>query len=199
MLDDAYNYLRLRGLNGRHYTTAFPPNKGSSTLPNGRSVMDSSPTRANPGDGYQDGSQPNLFVWSASDEGGLKRLAGVYGDHIRTLNPAMREDTYLKNLAFTLSEKRTLLPWKGFTVAASLQALTTKLEAQSSKPVRSSTPNDLGFIFTGQGAQWNAMGRELFSYPEFKKSLLDAEAYIWDLGCTWSLIGTDFWFREVYS
>ena len=58
------------------------------------------------------------------------------------------------------------------------------------KPTRSGEPARLGFVFTGQGAQWFAMGRELLdAYPTFRATLLEAERYLIELGATWSLTG----------
>jgi acyl transferase domain-containing protein len=43
-------------------------------------------------------------------------------------------------------------------------------------------------VFTGQGAQWYAMGRELIEpYPVFKATLFEAESYLNDFGTDWSL------------
>ncbi|KAL8887313.1 MAG: hypothetical protein Q9215_005100 [Flavoplaca cf. flavocitrina] len=45
------------------------------------------------------------------------------------------------------------------------------------------------FVFTGQGAQWYAMGRELMhTYPVYTESLLLANDVLASHGCEWSLI-----------
>lgn len=54
-------------------------------------------------------------------------------------------------------------------------------------------PEDLqlGFVFTGQGAQWHAMGRELYGvngYAVYKAALERADRCIRKLGSPWSLI-----------
>lgn len=47
----------------------------------------------------------------------------------------------------------------------------------------------LGFIFTGQGAQWARMGMELHQYDIFQSSLESAEAVFREqLKCLWSVI-----------
>jgi acyl transferase domain-containing protein/NADPH:quinone reductase-like Zn-dependent oxidoreductase len=44
-------------------------------------------------------------------------------------------------------------------------------------------------VFTGQGAQWYAMGRELITtYPVFGASIKEADAILKDLGADWSLM-----------
>lgn len=57
------------------------------------------------------------------------------------------------------------------------------------KPVRSNKPPNIGFVFTGQGAQWWAMGRELiWAYPIFRDTLVEAERCLIEFGATYSLI-----------
>ena len=58
------------------------------------------------------------------------------------------------------------------------------------KPRRSSKRPRLGFVFTGQGAQWHAMGRELIDqYPVFKATLIEVERQLKSFGASWSLLG----------
>ena len=137
--------------------------------------------------------RPRVFVWSASDEAGTTRTASAYQDHLSTLlsTHAGDKDDYLDNLAFTLSNKRSNLPWKSFLVAESIEDLHQNLFSTISKPIRSSKPPGLGFVFTGQGAQWHAMGRELTSYPAYKSSLQQSDSILKNIGCEWSLFGRD--------
>ncbi|CAL3963027.1 unnamed protein product, partial [Diplocarpon coronariae] len=47
----------------------------------------------------------------------------------------------------------------------------------------------IGFIFTGQGAQWSAMGRELYEqYPIFKSTMDACEDCLVEFGATFSLL-----------
>lgn len=58
------------------------------------------------------------------------------------------------------------------------------------KALSSQSPR-IGYVFSGQGAQWYAMGRELIvAYPAFRNALEEADAHPRDLGATWSLLGT---------
>ena len=98
-------------------------------------------------------------------------------------------EVYMDDLAFTLSNKRSMLPWKAFIVASSIQELGQNLTRNLSKPVRSSTAPTLSFVFTGQGAQWAGMGGELLAYSVFEASLRRSERYLKALGCEWALIG----------
>ena len=132
-----------------------------------------------------------LFVWSASDEEGLKRLSTVYESHLSQLciTDKGEEDEYLENLSYTLSQKRSSLPWKSFAIADTISNLRQRLSSQLSKPKRSSAAPTISFIFNGQGAQWPRMGRELFCYPTFQTSMRDSELYLERVGCTWALTG----------
>jgi acyl transferase domain-containing protein len=67
-------------------------------------------------------------------------------------------------------------------------------EALSEKPAatRVATDGGLGFIFTGQGAQWARMGMELVHYPVFRQSLELADAHMKKLGSAWSALGKHF-------
>jgi acyl transferase domain-containing protein len=86
-----------------------------------------------------------------------------------------------------LSECRSRLSWKTYAVASTADELVSILEQGVPKPLRASQVPSLGFVFTGQGAQWYAMGRELLCYATFRQSLEAATAYLESEGCTWNL------------
>ncbi|ERF74612.1 hypothetical protein EPUS_00742 [Endocarpon pusillum Z07020] len=219
VMEDARHYLSARSIMGKHCTVERPPDArelsaryatvrdsfvndslnssalSNGSLPNGSKSLwchqsnsnhsvDSSPSR--------NLSRPRLFVWSASDEAGLKRQAMVYCDHFSELPSAAKSepDKYIEDLAYTLATKRSRLPWKSYVTASSLSDLQSDLLGKLSKPVRSTSgaPPQLGFVFTGQGAQWHAMGRELLTYPVFECALRHSDMYLKELGCKWSLI-----------
>lgn len=192
VLDDAYNYLRLRSLHGKHCTAVHPPRP--STFDAVRNEASPVLNGADQGRAKKLNSevQPRLFVWSASEQSGLNRLAMVYHDHLKNLPSHKEESEYIADLAYTLSEKRSRMPWKSFTVAKSLDELIQHLEQGLTKPVRSTRTPKIGFVFTGQGAHWHAMGRELLKHSVFRESLEKAECAFRSLGSTWLLIGTFF-------
>jgi acyl transferase domain-containing protein len=129
------------------------------------------------------------LVLSSFDEDGIQRLALRYRDHLVAKSLAItNEASYLDDLCYTLSSKRTLFTWRASIVANSLASLTESLGSRFN-PVRSATNPRLAFIFTGQGAQWHAMGRELLAYPTFRESFNAAGEYLKELGCSWPLIG----------
>ncbi|RCI07613.1 hypothetical protein L249_1652 [Ophiocordyceps polyrhachis-furcata BCC 54312] len=94
----------------------------------------------------------------------------------------------MNNLSFTLDVHRGHLPWRAFAVVRSPTEL-LDLDSLVSNPVRArpKAPR-LGFVFSGQGGQWVAMGRELLRYSSFKQDILCAGEYLRGLGCPWSAI-----------
>lgn len=63
--------------------------------------------------------------------------------------------------------------------------------ALSSRPqiCKASTKPTIGFIFTGQGAHWAGMGRELLN----TYSMNDMNEYISQLGAPYDVIGTIYY------
>lgn len=186
VLDDAYHYLQARDLKGRHVTQAHP-----SAIPTVNADQPIILVQAN-GVRHESSKNPNptclpkVLVWSASDENGLQRLASVYEAHLSNITTF--PEGYLDDLAYTLSEKRSRLTWRSYAIAASLEQLKFSLKEGLPSPLRSLKQPRLCFIFTGQGAQWFGMGRELLRYPVFQKCLEDAGTFFRNLGCSWCLM-----------
>ena len=130
-----------------------------------------------------------IFVWSSFDEAGIKRLTSTLLEHLgRKARGRFDEEAYLHDLSYTLAIKRTSFPWRSYAISDSLDSLCDSLQSRVSKPFRTINSPDLGYVFTGQGAQWHAMGREMMCYPVFKSSLFESTICLLQLGCTWSLI-----------
>ncbi len=130
-----------------------------------------------------------IFVLSSFDEAGVQRLAQAYRNHLLSKSLKLEnEDTYLDDLNYTLACKRTSFVWRTSIIASSISSLAQALESHP-KPVRSGSNARIGFVFTGQGAQWYAMGRGLLEYPVFRQSLVDAGLYLLQLRCPWNLMG----------
>ena len=194
VLDDAYHYLEQHGLHGNHKTRKSPPLK--ATLLKSRDLMISSNvgtmTEVDNVKEVKDFgfASPKILVWSAADADGIQRLAQVYDDHLVKLAylDSDQAQIYLERIAFTLATRRSSLPWKSFSIASSLadmQGLAKKI----SNPVRENAKKGLAFVFSGQGAQWPQMGKELLCFPIFRNSLADADAYLLLLNCKWSVMG----------
>jgi acyl transferase domain-containing protein len=132
--------------------------------------------------GNHSGISPQLFVLSSFDQDGISRLSNAYKEYL----PRLHETLY--NLSYTLAAKRSQFNWRAAIVADSVDSLQ---EALSEKPTatRVATDGGLGFIFTGQGAQWAQMGMGLVHYPVFRQSLELADAHMRKLGSPWSALG----------
>ncbi|KAK2872003.1 hypothetical protein FQN49_002639 [Arthroderma sp. PD_2] len=209
ILEDAHSYLKSHNLPGIHRTvdarptkpyienlllqfTALKPSNGTlkagpTLQANGRSVN---------GEEVHSNTEieepsPLLFPLSAFDEDGVMRNAESLSTHLKAL-PLMDKDTearYLSDLSYTLCKSRSEFAWRSCCISSTLSELVDSLGAGLPKPFRASKTRALGFIFTGQGAQWHAMGRELFIYPTFRTSIELADTYLKSLGSSWSLLG----------
>ncbi|KFY82216.1 hypothetical protein V498_08637, partial [Pseudogymnoascus sp. VKM F-4517 (FW-2822)] len=194
ILDDAYHYLQSRGLKGNHTTSPRSMlgegmqrplllGQGGKIVEEEEEAILSYTTSVL--------ARPRIFKVSANEEKLAVTLARNFAEHLATIptNTIDTDTAYLDNLAYTLHTRRTTLPWTVAVVASSIPELATKLAADGIKPTRraAETPK-LGFVFTGQGAQWAGMGRELLSYPVFKAVVSKADGILASLGAPWSLL-----------
>lgn len=181
ILEDAASYLSRTGLNGRHCTTSRLETLANGELSNGKFTN---------GTVDHDHPNPKVFVISSNDKEGVSRNVERLSCYLST-KEHNAGPTFLDRLSYTLATKRSVLPWKSFAVASSLSELTKALSPDAlAMPLRSSSTSDprLAFVFTGQGAQWYAMGQGLSIFPAFKASMDASERMLRsDLGCPWSL------------
>ncbi|KAB8239754.1 uncharacterized protein BDW43DRAFT_259102 [Aspergillus alliaceus] len=189
ILDDAFHYLKERNLAGNHNTRIESSTPLSQSTDSGISLDE--------GDSLlkKDGTaKKKLFVFSSPEQDGLARMAQTYVEFIRSnssLNDSelpLEKSTEMAALAYTLSERRTIFDWRSFAIAGSMESLAESLERTLPKISRAVKSPSCAFVFTGQGAQWFAMGRELQDYEVFKDSITAANEYISSLGCTWSVL-----------
>lgn len=119
-------------------------------------------------------------------------------EHLRGLT-LDDERAYMRHLAFTLGQRRSELSWKAAYLASSKKELIEELEKGQGTPQQATGQPRLGFVFTGQGAQWYAMGRELVEgYPVFKAALLEADQCLKDFGAEWSILGISHLLRVIF-
>lgn len=136
-----------------------------------------------------DEAPSQLFVLSTNDQEGVPRMRDALGGYLASKageNSVADDERLLRDLSHTLASKRTHHAWRAYTIADSPSTLQNSLNAMPGATRAKSQPR-LAFVFTGQGAQWPAMGIELMAYPVFRESILSADRYLIDLGCSWSL------------
>ena len=102
--------------------------------------------------------RPRVLVLSANDATALKASINALCNHL--INPAIV--TPLPDLAYTLSERRSRFFHRAF--------VTTNADAvldDGDFTVAKKLPHEpkIGFVFTGQGAQWPQMGKEILVFP----------------------------------
>ena len=132
---------------------------------------------------------PKLFVFSSPEQAALQRLASRYAEYLEkkvTTSPLTVQDTF-SNLAYTLGLRRSRFQWRSAVVASSAMDLVSTLQSPLKSSRTSKAPRVL-YVFTGQGAQWYAMGRELFQYKVFRETVEEADSYLAGLGADWSVI-----------
>ena len=110
-----------------------------------------------------DTKRPFLVTMSAHDKTTLLRNIDA---HSRVVS-----DYHIPDLAYTLNEKRSKFKERGFIIMSEDQ---TSSFVQESFKIRSTIgkPVKLGFVFTGQGAQWPRMGYEAMqAFPSFLQTI----------------------------
>ena len=196
VLDDAFHYMAERSLKGIHFTEpsistdlynipVSTEGRTKNSVNRKKDALKLQKTEA---------KKVRLFVFSAQDQDGLNRQRESFARHLedyssRLAGAKQSSDLYLRDLAFTLGERRSQLAWKMCMTASSMDELLFGLRDRSSDipSFRPSSEPTVGFIFTGQGAQWARMGAELNQYRVFRESIEKADEYLRTiLQCTWS-------------
>ncbi|KAF5532714.1 polyketide synthase [Fusarium phyllophilum] len=133
-----------------------------------------------------DNTVHRLFLFSAKTQSSLsmaiKNVETWLADEDDTLS--------LRDLSYTLNQRRSLMPWRFVCVAASRAELLEALakESKTSSAVRIPANSNINLIFTGQGAQWPGMGRELLAVESFRKSFYRSRDTFRLLGASWDLV-----------
>jgi len=146
------------------------------------------------------GSKSEVLVMYGRDEQACQRMLSSVKSYLQARISSTEEpEKLIQDLVWTLSRHRTRFPsgwvsthtvqWSGSENV--LEQVIQCLDAPQFKPVR--LPGDkvprIGMVFTGQGAQWHAMARELIdAYPLFRSTLEEAERYLNEFGAGWSLM-----------
>ncbi|KAK0620712.1 hypothetical protein B0T14DRAFT_432757 [Immersiella caudata] len=129
-----------------------------------------------------------VFVLSGKDERVTQTMATNLKEYLLRTSPE-DPDRFLDDLAYTLCHRRSRFPWSTTFSGESVDDIIKTLDSGKTKPVKTGTAPRIGFVYTGQGAQWWAMGRELINaYPVFKAALMDCDTELKKLGTTWNMI-----------
>ncbi|KAI9651886.1 MAG: Type I Iterative PKS [Alyxoria varia] len=108
--------------------------------------------------------RPYTLVFSANDESSVRAYTQAMRKHL--MNPNVRVN--LPDLAYTLSERRTHHFNRAYIVTRG-----SKLDENSFVlGKKQSEAPEIGFVFTGQGAQWSQMGKGLVESIPLAKSVL---------------------------
>lgn len=195
IIDDAYHYMAQRGLSGKHCTelpqiieeapqlgwetpetrTATPTETDVESLSSKSSVV-SEP---------QSEPCPQVFFFSGKEKQAVTESMKRCAEYLALEESGSEQ--FLRSLAHTLSEKRSRFGYGASVVARTKDNLIARLLEENE--VNSTSQNlNIAFVFTGQGAQWWAMGRELLKYPVFCASISASAEAVERFGADWNLM-----------
>ncbi|GKT65222.1 polyketide synthase [Colletotrichum tofieldiae] len=126
--------------------------------------------------GTFDRNRPFLLAFSAHDKAALERRVATH---------AQVSGNYdLLDLSYTLANRRTRFPSRGYAVVSPGSRASATATGSFDGLVcadNKKTPT-IGFVFTGQGAQWPRMGAELMAYyPSFHRTIQVLDMTLGDL------------------
>lgn len=144
-------------------------------------------------------SEPRLFVLSANTQKSLAAMIQQYHDWV---DQFADNNVGLAHLSYTLCQRRSALPYRFHCTASDKSALLSGFQKGlgdagiKGRPAPSQT--EVVFVFTGQGAQWLGMGRELLVshkaaaaavLPDnvFRDSIRTSRDMLHQLGASWDL------------
>jgi acyl transferase domain-containing protein len=168
VLDDAYNFLRMYGLQGNHNTVPAPPETPGDIgeLPgdldellttnglwnghtNGLSNGHSPPNGHSDSSAMTDSQFPRLLVWSTMDESGVGRVKEVWKEYLADLSlPKNQVPGFIRDLAHTLATRRSQFPWRTFAVAKQPDDI-SRLADQLTTGIRVKAEPNVAFVFSG--------------------------------------------------
>ena len=105
-------------------------------------------------------SRLHLLVFSANTQKSTQKAIENYKEYMTNNRPV------LESLAYTLGARREHLSYRAFCIAGG------RANLDFSSPKKSTSPPSVVFTFTGQGAQWMGMAKELIEdYSSFRDNI----------------------------
>ena len=130
----------------------------------------------------------SLQVLTISAKSGLS-LRSILHDLYTWVSSQQESGFHLGDLAYTFASRRSLMPWRYGLIAGNQEELLLSLQSKTKRVDRVPNVSQIVFIFTGQGAQWHAMGRELLHMQcSFTESICTSTTILQDLGAQWNLL-----------
>lgn len=133
--------------------------------------------------GDEESDRPYILAFSANNEASLQSYVATLDKHLSSLDVKVK----LRDLAYTLSDRRSHHFHRGYIVASSSE-IDCETMVQSKKSVEQPR---IGFVFTGQGAQWSQMGKAVVdTFPSATLLLERLDSVLQQLPSppTWSLL-----------
>jgi len=122
---------------------------------------------------------PRVFALSAPEQEATVRQRKGLAEYLK-ISPEN-----IDSVAHTLSSRRSKFQWRHTVVTRDLEELTSTLSDDAIKPAKALAQNNIAYVFTGQGAQWYAMGRELLAYEVFVTSVRESATMMKRMGADW--------------
>ncbi|KAF1950441.1 ketoacyl-synt-domain-containing protein [Byssothecium circinans] len=126
-----------------------------------------------------------LLPFSAHDDAALSANVDALQHSINELS--------LSDVAYTLSSRRTRFSNRTYAIVDSTSTIDIPSAIEPVSKTSANQTSRIGFVFTGQGAQWHAMGSALFEYAEFRDSIRAQDAIIASLSAVpkpgWTIEG----------
>ena len=135
-------------------------------------------------------AKERLFVLSAASEKSCQDMASRVASYLESQAESADAEALLSRLAYTLS-RRSVMENRVGVVASDLNDLVAQLTKLSNEAIpradHQTTPR-IGFVFSGQGAQYPRMGQSLLgTWPTFTASMKRAATCMQACGSSWDL------------
>jgi len=113
-----------------------------------------------------------LLMWSAKSENSLKGYATELGKFVQS-----KPDLSLADIAYSLNKTRDTFAHRGFLVSSNSVEASQELLSNEKNTIKTSVlkvaPNEIAFLFPGQGSQFSQMGMNLYKNETIYKEAVD--------------------------